>query len=274
MSPESIGPIPGEYDLPDNPEQVSGAFWSLWGEKAGFSREQFDSLWKAAEAQYTDELPWHNFQHAQRVLWDAMCLADIYDAHNPDDKVNRRALVVAALFHDAGFHEDFMEEQFESKEAYSAFILGTLAGQHGLELEDLAIGQQAILSTQVDATPVSIEDKILGRADLMNVSGDYETSVSPATERLLREAQMLGGEIKSLAFKRHAIRSIASYLTRDLSLGRFEDRRAWAKRPVSNLWRMIVETSEEEDLPVARFVSLLGSTAVIKLVREHFSHHD
>lgn len=266
-------PMPGEYDIPAERDLAFEKLWAMWGERAGFSREQFSWLWTDAENQYTDELPHHNFQHAQRVFWDTMCLTDICEAHGIT--VNRKALSVAALLHDAGFHRDFMQHRFDSKEEYSAVILGALTPRYGLQSEDIAVAKQAVRSTALDATPVSIEDKILGRADMMNVSGDYKTSFEPTTDRLMAEAQVRaewarGGIVDRLVFKRYSIRAVGSYLARDLSLGPFEDR-AWLKRPVANLRRLVEETALEEHLPVSEFIRRLGSSAVSGLLGEDSS---
>lgn len=267
-------PTPGHYEIPPEPDTAVEVFWTQWGQQAGFDHEQFRSLWRDAENQYTDDLEQHNFRHAQEVLWDAMCLADQCEAHGL--VVNRKALSEAALLHDAGLHRNFMHYRFESEEAYSAAILGILAPNHGLQPEDIAVGQQAILSTRAGAEPLTLEDKIMVRADLMNMSGDYESTFLPTTERLMAEDQAIalsrGKPFDPLQFKRNSIKTIAAYLGHDLSLGPFDDPK-WLERPVSNLWRMIAETATEEQLPIREFIRHLGSSAVDNLLLGHFHRH-
>ncbi|HEX5743957.1 MAG TPA: hypothetical protein VFX84_00690 [Candidatus Saccharimonadales bacterium] len=265
--------VPGQYEIPADPVRAQEQFWSQWGEKAGFGRQQFETLWTDAGKQYID-LAHHNFDHAQRVLWDAMCLADACEGNGIE--VNRKALIGAALFHDAGYYQRAALDDTASKEAYAARILRAYATQqeYGMSTEDIVVGIQAILSTEVERVPVSIEDKILVRADLMNIGGDYKTSVTPTTERLLEEARVLEGTSDDpapgrLPFMHRSIRVIAGYLVHDLSLGPF-DKKEWLEQAVGNLLRMIRETAAEESRSASDLVKELGSSAVTKLFnRQH-----
>jgi hypothetical protein len=267
--PESrpAGPKPGHYEIPDEPLQAQEKFWSQWGEQAGFSREQFNLIWADASEQYID-LAHHNFGHAQQVLWDAMCLVDMCEANGV--KVNRKALIGAALFHDGGYYQRALQDDPTSKEVHAAMMFEAYARQrdYGLEPEDIHIGAHAIRSTESTRRPIYIEDKILIRADIMNVSGDYETSVEPVTKSLLEEARMLEGDDgqtpSRVQFMHRSIKVIASYLIHDLSLGSFDTKDSLEKS-VRNLLRMIRETATEESRSTADLVKGLGSHAVTNL---------
>lgn len=262
-------PIPGQYEIPDDPVGAQEKFWQQWGEAAGFTEEQFGLLWRDAGQQYYSRLAHHNFDHAQRVLWDAMCLADLCERN--DIAVNRKALMGAALFHDAGYHQKILQEDYRSKEFYAAMIFKAYAegSDYGMDEHDIYVGWHAIMATESKRVPLSIEDKILVRADIMNVGGDYETSVEPVTESLLTEEEQLADEGEDtsslrLPFMHRSITVLASYLVHDLSLGPF-DKKEWFEQALSNVLRMIRETAAEEGRSAAELVKELGSSAVTKL---------
>lgn len=260
MSEQDPGSSPEQTEALTETELTFDNFWEQWGEQSGFGRRVLSRLWADAETQHID-LPYHDFQHVQETTWKAMELADLCEAHACP--VNRRALLGAALFHDAGYHEALAASQ--SKEARSSDIFESRASKYGYKDDEVAVAKQAILSTARDIQPVSLEDKILVRADLSNVGGDFKKSFQPNTELLREECQRLyGHKPAQWAFALDSIRILADYLSNDLSLGEF-DKRDWSKRATSNLFRLAEELAKHRGEEVSKFITALGSTAMNKL---------
>lgn len=240
-------------------------FHGQWGRLAGLTKKQVGTLWSAAEEQYID-LPYHNFPHAVDALQVAMILTDVCEGHGktPD----RKALAGAALFHDAGYHKD--SGNHDSKESYSAAIFAGLAPSAGYGESEIAIGRQAIMATKVGAKPESIEDKILLRADLNNVCGDYLGSFLVKTRLLWQEARLLeerrGYNVSDVTFILNSLKVLRGYFANDLSLGEFE-KDSWRGHAATNLRILGQEVKEELKASTANDIQKFGKTAVAKLLR-------
>ena len=66
------------------------------------------------------DLPYHNFEHAHQVLDHTLLLCDRCHRYNIDYDI--QALYFAALFHDAGYHQDHTALGYETKEHYAAAL--------------------------------------------------------------------------------------------------------------------------------------------------------
>jgi hypothetical protein len=161
-------------------------FWQKWGEKSGFTPDQFDHLWKESALWYTD-WPYHNFSHAKETLWETMHLADFCERF--DYQVNRKALIAGTLFHDAGYHMDHESFGYESKEEYSAQLLGRHAHDYGMYEDDIVIAMNAIRATRLGAPAPGLHDKIIVRADIANIGGDFDREFAPKTELFRLDSQ-------------------------------------------------------------------------------------
>jgi hypothetical protein len=260
----------------DSPEADQPAYWSFeefwerWGTNSGFTGSQLRLLWNDANDLYGDALPYHNFHHAKETLWETMRLADICEAN--DIAVERKVLIGAALLHDAGYQYDPQPLGFSSKEAHSAAIFEALAPAYGYTEVEISAGKQAIVGTRFGSKPVSLEDKILVRADISNIGGDYRWSFMAKSALLRLERAKLEGGVSRRKFAADSIKVLATYISNDLSLGEFDD--AWHTHAVFNLYRFVADAASDEGLKPLRYVQELGSTAVSKVLEKFLTKPD
>jgi len=250
-----------------SPENFSEAltyesFWLIHGEICGFDEATMRQIWTEAECQYTDELPYHNFFHVTETLSIALNLADQRGAN--DTIVDRRALIVATLFHDAGYQDDHKATGFNSKEERSVSIFKFHADKYGMTADEMATGENAIMATKPGQKPVSVEDKILVRADLDNVTGDFEGFIGK-THLLRNEAKLLGGYKSDVVFTVTSMRVLAEYISNDLSLGDWETNH-WSLQASKNIRRLVVEVAKHQGESMTHFVQELGSVTLNKLL--------
>lgn len=263
MSPEQAnGPEKADF-----PEALTfNMFWQEFGADTGFTKNQLQEMWQDAQTYYSD-LPYHNFFHVTETLVIASRLAGECEANGV--AVDRRALTMATLFHDAGYHEDHLALGFKNKEEYSASIFRIKADEYGLTAAEAITANNAILSTQLGHNPETTEDKILVRSDLDNVVGDYEGFISK-TNLLRSEAKLFDGYKGDVTFATTSLRVLAEYFSNDLSLGEWETNH-WSLQATKNLQRLALEISKQQGVSAANYVKDLGSTAVNKLLLRHDS---
>lgn len=241
----------------------------LWGHKLGFdNHDQLLAFRDKAAAEYT-ELRHHNFQHAIDVAWVAMELADLCE--NKGDPVNRKALFAASLWHDAGYHQDFMSKGFDTAEAFSVSLFKTAVSDFTdvFSERDIEVVEEAILATQVGVVPITREQRIMVRADLDNVGSDFESRFFRTTISLIREAiktkRKLGQEFDIAKFSKDNIDALAMYLLNNLSLGRYdEDYPAWLARAQANVEDLSVFFAKYRDIDPEEFIRSIGGGAVTK----------
>jgi len=145
-------------------------------------------LFAEAKAQYAD-LPYHNFEHAKDVLDESMVLADYCEANQVE--VNRRVLVAAALFHDAGYYED-SSDNYETKEEYSAFLAMNICQKLGMTEDETEAVGLAIMGTEPAQDCPTIESKIIRRADLANFAGPWRKFIKRSLDFTREEIQLKG----------------------------------------------------------------------------------
>lgn len=172
------------------------------------------------------ELPFHNIDHALISEKNGIDYCK-YVAQN-GIKVDEFSIRFALLLHDAGYFENLDEVNnsnlfpfFETKEAYSKFLAKKLAQELGVSKPRINKLGKLILITNVKSEPITIEEKIMVRSDLDNVSGPY-FGFFKNTMKLIEEAEMLNGPMNPIerAVALHDI--LNEYLSKDLSFGEFD----------------------------------------------------
>lgn len=240
------------------PDRSIHAFWNQYGERSGFeNKEQFESFCTEAEHRYGD-LEVHNFGHAAEVLWKAMELADLCEAH--DKNVNRKALIAASIFHDAGYHEDYKAMGYSFAEEYAADLFEAAALRHDFSPEDIDEGQRLISVTKAGTKVLTLNEQIMVRADIDNVGTD---EFQARTEALAREAKAQKHAKHQIYLwdqvRNGNIRALGSYLANDLSLDGIDP--AWQRRAILNFKKLIDQTAEKSGQNSATYTQSLGHIA-------------
>ena len=179
------------------------------------------SLQVAAEQYYDPSLPYHNFGHVISTLEKARELID--RCKKECIEIDEGVVICALLFHDAGFIENHTAKGFPTKEHYSADI--ARREMEKLKISETSIHkvQTAIVETQRDSEPTSIESKIVRVADLSGVAMTYEVFQENA-ERLRLEHEMLSGEkVEKAVWRKQVSETIETYLSQEISI--FKDDR-------------------------------------------------
>ncbi len=241
----------------EQPVRNLDTFRQRWGD-CGFEESQLEHMWYVAES-LTSRLPYHNFDHTLDTLWTAMELVDRLEADGIE--VNRRVLVGASLFHDAAYHRSPNKNaKPTAKENYSAKLFAKHAPDFGYSKDEIKLGRRVIRDTSHHRKPRYPESKVLVRADIDNVSRDYETEVLPNARRLHEELTILG---HSIAFERHArlsVKVLARYVKYDLSLGPTDSSfPEWEGHTLNNLYDL---ASREADKVPRSLLRLLGGSAI------------
>jgi len=254
MPAEDSGPL----SLPevDRPVRTIETFRYRWGD-CGFEEQQLSDMWSVARSS-SSHLPYHNFEHTLDTLWATMELVDRLEADGFE--VNRRVLVGAALFHDAAYHRSPDKSSSPTaKERYSAKIFAKHAARFGYDEAETKLGKRIIKDTSHYRKPTRPESKVLVRADLYNVTDDYQIGLNAL--QLHEESTVLG---KPISFKKHvraSARILSRYLSKDLSLGpddsSFPEWEAYALHNV----RSLALSVEGGKIP-NKLQRLLGGTAV------------
>lgn len=252
MSPETR-----ERELPPAELLTQEAFLEMWGEKSGFTEDQFEQLWNEAQEGYID-LPYHNWLHAREVLWATMRLADLCEEH--DIPLNRRILISASLFHDFDYYKDHKAEgdNFETKEELSATIYKERMPKYGMSEEEVVVGAGTIIATTAGAEITNIYDVIMVRADLENIAGNY-------IEDYLRKGRLYHDELEQInkikipmvAFVIESMNKLSMYLSNNLNLP-FEDPRnrqtVFKSQAIRNIRQDVRETALAEGQRVIEFI--------------------
>lgn len=255
MSPEARAHSPEQLVAQARLESI----WQQWGEITGLSRNQFDLIAHDAQNHY-GSLPYHNFGHALDVLEQAMKLADICEAN--DRSVNRRVLTATSLLHDTSGNVTAYDSPYS--ELLAAGYLRRRAAYYGLTAAEADKAASAIETTGIYGNPQTIEERIVARADLHNIGGDYFTSFVKNTLLLREEAKqiaLLKGEAFSEArFLANSIKLLSLYLKKDLSLGAFDA--DWSAHAATNVNRLIYYAASQEGKRAMDYVIGLNSSAV------------
>jgi predicted metal-dependent HD superfamily phosphohydrolase len=147
-------------------------------------------LEQVAAELYSDQMPYHNFNHVFGTLVAAELLVE--RCLKEDIRINSEVVYFALLFHDAGYHEDHISKGFTTKEEYSALLAVQYLRTEAVSEDTIKRAVAAILSTERHAQPTSNEEKVVRAADLAGLASDYKNFRSDV-EKLRQESEMLTG---------------------------------------------------------------------------------
>lgn len=134
---------------------------------------QTESYVAEAKKFYTPDYEYHNFDiHAQEVIDGVKTITSKLGRQGIVTPTN--ALIVAAAWHDAGYHEDHKALGFETKEAYSAYLLDQFLKEEQVSEYERLVMLSAINATTHNYQGRSAYDLILHRADTANIGGPAE----------------------------------------------------------------------------------------------------
>lgn len=171
---------------------------------------------KTAAQMYEPKLPYHNFGHAVTVTrYSEELLAK---CRSEGVQVDEKVVYYSLLFHDAGYHEDHVAKNFESKEAYSAELAEHALRDYGIDEETISRVKAAILSTHMDAKCYSNEDKAVRASDLSGLAAEYSIFKLNAV-RLREEHELMSGEkISWDDWKKGVKKTLELFLREELEL--------------------------------------------------------
>jgi HD superfamily phosphodiesterase len=182
---------------------------------------QFDGirnaqLEQAAAQLYSEQMPYHSFDHVRGTLTAAAVLVE--RCLREGVPLNGEVVYYALLFHDAGYHEDHIGKGFTSKEEYSAHLAVQCLRAEAIPEDTIEKVVAAILSTQRDAQFTSNEEKAVRAADLAGLASDYDTFRSNV-EKLHRECELLTGhKVPWGDWKTSVKQTISFYLSQEIRL--------------------------------------------------------
>jgi HD superfamily phosphodiesterase len=147
-------------------------------------------LEQVAAELYSDQMPYHNFNHVLRTLAAGEVLVE--RCLKERIPIDGEVVYYAILFHDAGYYEDHINKGFTTKEEYSAHLAAQCLRAEDIPEDTIKRVVAAILSTERDAQFTSNEEKAVRVADLAGLASDYKTFRSDV-EKLCQECEMLTG---------------------------------------------------------------------------------
>lgn len=171
-------------------------------------------LEQVAAELYSDQMPYHNFNHVLRTLAAGEVLVE--RCLREGVPINGEVVYCALLFHDAGYHEDHISKSFTSKEEYSAHLAVQCLRAEAIPEDTIKRVVAAILSTERDAQFTSNEEKAVRAADLAGLASDYKTFRSDV-EKLRQESEMLtGSKVAWDEWKTSTEETIRFYLSQEI----------------------------------------------------------
>lgn len=175
-----------------------------------------ECLEKFAASLYSAYLPYHNFQHISDVLKAGDII--LFECKKNGIDFNEPVIYHAILFHDAGYQENHETNGYESKESYSASLAENILINEDYPETHISQVKQAIMSTQMHAQCVSIEDKVVRAADLYGLTAAYP-DFREKTVTLYHERLMLGDvNISWDEYKKEACSIINHFLKHKINL--------------------------------------------------------
>jgi predicted metal-dependent HD superfamily phosphohydrolase len=175
-------------------------------------------LEQVAAELYSDEMPYHNFNHVLRALAAGEVLVE--RCLKEGVPINGEVVYFALLFHDAGYHENHISKGFTSKEEYSAHLAVQCLRAEAVPENTIKRVVAAILSTQRDAQFTSDEEKAVRAADLAGLASDYKNFRSDV-EKLRQEDEMLTGrKVAWDEWKTSVEDTIRLYLSQEIRFAR------------------------------------------------------
>ena len=102
-------------------------------------------LEQVAAELYSDQLPYHSFNHVLRTVAAGAVLVE--RCLKEGVPINGEVIYYALLFHDAGYHENHISKGFTSKEEYSAHLAVQCLRAEAIPEDTIKRVVAAILST-------------------------------------------------------------------------------------------------------------------------------
>jgi predicted metal-dependent HD superfamily phosphohydrolase len=165
---------------------------------------------------YSDQMPYHNFNHVLGTVAAGAVLAE--RCLKEGVPISGEVVYYALLFHDAGYHENHISKGFTSKEEYSAHLAVRCLRAEAIPEDTIKRVVAAILSTQRDTPFTSNEEKAVRAADLAGLASDYKTFRSNV-EKLHQECEMLTGrKVAWDEWKTSVKETIRFYLSQEIRL--------------------------------------------------------
>lgn len=203
------------------------------------------SIAQAAKIGY-QELPYHNWDHAQAVTVESRRLVGICAVKGME--LDQFVTDASSLLHDYNYAMPLRPEVFRSRELRSSRAAGVILRLHHIDPSQIRHVQSCIRSTEVGVPCRSDEAKVVRRADLMNIAGDYSAFILN-TWRLFQETKQLTGSIVPLKeWLKTSRRVLANYVEEDVRLDFEKQESAVCQFTVSalkNIWRLGHESETE-----------------------------
>jgi predicted metal-dependent HD superfamily phosphohydrolase len=209
---------------------------------------QFDGfrnahLEQVAAELYSDQMPYHNFNHVPETLAAGAMLVD--RCRKEGVPINAEVVYYALLFHDAGYHDNHIAKGFTSKEEYSAHLADQCLRPEAIPEDTIERVVAAILSTQRNARFTSNEEKAVRAADLAGLASDYKTFRSNAEKLRQEEEALTGRKVHWDEWKTAVKETIEFYLSQEIrfthSDGCADHSASFHTRAKQNLLRLLSE---------------------------------
>jgi HD superfamily phosphodiesterase len=148
---------------------------------AGIEKYVIGLLNSSLKTSYT----YHNITHTQRVVKDAIILAELCNLNERDSNL----LIAAAWLHDIGYTNSFTDHEEESVK-----IAKTYLKSNNFPEDDIVVICDLILATKINVTPKNILEKIIRDADCSHIGSKNYIEIS---ELLRKEWELLGDRVYS-----------------------------------------------------------------------------
>lgn len=262
--------VPERHE-PLDPPRDAETFFSLWGEKCGFTIEEVNNLFDDSKANSPlDEF--HNFEHHTDTLWTGMKILDEYEAAGIHVEVDRKTIAVALMLHDVV--DESVSEAAKSSKYYipeqqgAAFLISNHR-RYGLTGEQAIDGADLILATAADADIDSDAKEIVVMSDLSNVGNREDTIFNART--LLLKAELLKKRIftKVEEFNSDSVVRLSKYYVKlwqrqnVVSVKLKED---WLINARKNIRNTLLAAAELAGKDPDSYAASLGSADVLKFL--------
>jgi len=167
-------------------------------------------------AKHYIDLPYHNFEHALDVVERTKTLIERCQKYNI--QIDQQAVILSALFHDAGYNQNYETAGFDSKEELSAVLAEQELNKLGFDSKLIDTVKACIIATHRNRPFETIEQKVLRAADLAGLAGPYEEFA--ANSNLLKREQeyLQARQITDDEWKETVRQLIEFYLSQDIVL--------------------------------------------------------
>lgn len=186
-----------------------------------------------AEKHYT-KIPYHNFEHALDVRNHALKL--INRCRKYKIKVDEESIIIAALFHDAGY-----TEVKKDKEKHSCKIAEEELQKLGYSKDKIIKVKENIMATAQNNELKTIEQKILRAADLHNFMASYP-KFEEASKKIREEFKIL------YPGQRFPIKEwtelVESYVKEEIKITPEHKKDNFNKKAKANIRRFLLENKE------------------------------